>query len=197
MAISKRAFAGNGFGRKFAWVDLANSEQWDGFGRLTDHLLDPLWLQDFLRHWRYRLPVAQRRHSNELVRLRRTLRRAAEQLASGAGVHPKELAEINAVLVVPSYARIIKSDGAFRRELSPLRLGWPWVRAQIAASFVDFLVHYQSNRLKICPNRGCRWAFYDVTKGNTRRWCNDRRCGNRDRVRRARAAQKRRATRRP
>jgi predicted RNA-binding Zn ribbon-like protein len=55
----------------------------------------------------------------------------------------------------------------------------------------------EPRRLKICPNRGCRWVFYDRTKGKTRVWCNDRTCGNRERVRRARAAhkQKRPATR--
>ena len=48
-------------------------------------------------------------------------------------------------------------------------------------AFVDLVA-----RLKICPNHGCRWVFYDETRGNTRRWCDDRSCGNRDKVRRLR-----------
>jgi len=44
-----------------------------------------------------------------------------------------------------------------------------------------------SARVKICRNADCRWVFYDTTKARSRRWCSDKVCGNRDRVRRARA----------
>ncbi len=40
-----------GFGREFAWLDLANTLEWDGYGKVTDHLSDPVWLSRILKHW--------------------------------------------------------------------------------------------------------------------------------------------------
>jgi hypothetical protein len=44
------------------------------------------------------------------------------------------------------------------------------------------------DRLRICGNRRCRLVFLDASKSASRRWCDDAGCGNRDRVRRHRAA---------
>jgi hypothetical protein len=44
------------------------------------------------------------------------------------------------------------------------------------------------DRLLICGNPHCRLVFIDESKSGTRRWCDDAGCGNRDRVRRHRAA---------
>jgi hypothetical protein len=43
-------------------------------------------------------------------------------------------------------------------------------------------------RLLICGNPHCRLVFIDASKSGTRRWCDDAGCGNRNRVRRHRAA---------
>lgn len=43
-------------------------------------------------------------------------------------------------------------------------------------------------RLLMCGNPHCRLVFLDASKSGTRRWCDDAGCGNRDRVRRHRAA---------
>ncbi|PTL56460.1 CGNR zinc finger domain-containing protein [Paraconexibacter algicola] len=38
-------------------------------------------------------------------------------------------------------------------------------------------------RLKICPADDCGWAFYDVSRNRSRRWCSMEVCGNRAKVR--------------
>ncbi len=38
-------------------------------------------------------------------------------------------------------------------------------------------------RLKICPATDCRWAYYDVSRNSSRRWCTMRTCGNRSKTR--------------
>jgi predicted RNA-binding Zn ribbon-like protein len=43
-------------------------------------------------------------------------------------------------------------------------------------------------RLLTCGNPACRLVFLDASKSGTRRWCDDAGCGNRNRVRRHRAA---------
>jgi predicted RNA-binding Zn ribbon-like protein len=72
----------------------------------------------------------------------------------------------------------------------PVQIGWPAVMALIADSLAEALSRQMHDRLKICANTGCTWVFVDRTKGRVKRWCSDATCGNRDRVRRSRAAHK-------
>lgn len=183
-------FLAEGFGQQYPWLDLVNSQQWDGFGRLTDHLLNAAWIALFLRRWEMGPKRADGLPRADLIRLRALLRGIAEKLATGGLLDTPDIAAINTALEVPVQQRVERRGLEFRRKLVPLRGGWPWIRAQIVSSLAEMLTQRQVYRLKICPNAGCRWVFYDLTKGNVRRWCNDKRCGNRDRVRRARSAAK-------
>jgi predicted RNA-binding Zn ribbon-like protein len=182
----------SGFGGQFAWLDFVNSQERDGFGCLTDHLRNPLWLANFLRHFHLADSLPPSVPLRALADLREFLRGVAENLAAGRALSASDLRTLNAALMVPARQKLFQHQNGFRAELFPVRPGWPWILSRIAASLADTLTRYDRERVKICANDGCRWAYYDVTKGSTRRWCNDRTCGNRDRVRRARAAAKRR-----
>jgi predicted RNA-binding Zn ribbon-like protein len=184
-----------GFGSQFAWLDLVNSEERDGFGRLTDHLRNPLWLANFWRHFHLTDSLPPAVPLRSLASLREFLRGVAENLAAGRSLSASDLRTLNAALMVPARQKLFQHQNGFRAELFPVRSGLPWILSRIAASLADTLTRYDGERVKICANDGCRWAYYDVTKGSTRRWCSDRTCGNRDRVRRARAAAKRRSLR--
>ncbi|WP_346533925.1 CGNR zinc finger domain-containing protein [Micromonospora sp. DPT] len=48
-------------------------------------------------------------------------------------------------------------------------------------------------RLKVCARDTCRWAFYDASRNQARRWCSMAGCGNYIKMKRAYAARKRRA----
>ena len=181
-----------GFGSQFAWLDFVNSQERDGFGRMTDHLRNPLWLVNFSHHFHLADPLPPSAPLRTLADLREFLRGVAENLAAGRTLSASDIRRLNDALMVPARQKLFQHQNGFRAELFPLRSGWPWILSRIAASLADTLTHYDRERVKICANDGCRWAYYDVTKGNMRRWCNDRTCGNRDRVRRARAAAKRR-----
>ncbi len=181
-----------GFGSQFAWLDFVNSQERDGFGRMTDHLRNPFWLVNFSHHFHLADPLPPSAPLRTLADLREFLRGVAENLAAGRTLSASDIRRLNDALMVPARQKLFQHQNGFRAELFPLRSGWPWILSRIAASLADTLTHYDRERVKICANDGCRWAYYDVTKGNMRRWCNDRTCGNRDRVRRARAAAKRR-----
>src|SRR5216684_123427 len=91
-------FHANGFGKVAPWVDLVNSEEWNGFGKLTDHLANPRWLATFLKHWDlYPLP-SKDVPRGKLVQLRELLRRAAEKLAAGGSLGARELSILNQAL---------------------------------------------------------------------------------------------------
>jgi predicted RNA-binding Zn ribbon-like protein len=49
-------------------------------------------------------------------------------------------------------------------------------------------------RLKVCARDSCRWAFYDASRNQVRRWCSMAGCGNHVKMRRAYAARKVRQT---
>jgi len=46
------------------------------------------------------------------------------------------------------------------------------------------------SRLKVCARDSCRWAFYDASRNQVRRWCSMAGCGNHIKMRRAYAARK-------
>lgn len=175
------------------WLDLVNSEQWDGFGNFKDHLLDRSWVTKFLRYWNLHLSIQAKTAYKELAGLRNGLRRMAERIAMGRPLRSRELRLLNNTLKVPARQTIAIRNRQINLELTPLRSDWAWIRSRTVVSFVQTLAGNGPKRIKICPNTGCRWVFYDSTKGNVRRWCNDRRCGNRDRARRARAREKKKA----
>jgi predicted RNA-binding Zn ribbon-like protein len=45
-------------------------------------------------------------------------------------------------------------------------------------------------RLKVCARHTCRWAFYDASRNQARRWCSMAGCGNHIKMQRAYAARK-------
>lgn len=45
-------------------------------------------------------------------------------------------------------------------------------------------------RLKVCARDTCRWAFYDASKNQVRRWCSMAGCGNHIKMQRAYATRK-------
>jgi predicted RNA-binding Zn ribbon-like protein len=190
MSQAASVFYKHGFGKVAPWVDLTNSEEWDGFGKFTDHLSNPRWLHSFLKHWKFDPLPAKHIPRLDLLQLRRVLRRTAEELAAGQPPNPAHLSKLNHALNVPVRQRLVQNQNGLRTELLPVKKDWRWVMARIAASLGEMLASQQAERIRICANSDCRWIFYDPTKARIKRWCKDRTCGNRARVRRSRALQK-------
>jgi predicted RNA-binding Zn ribbon-like protein len=191
MKIRQDNYVAAGFGREFLWLDLANTLEWDGYGNLTDHLRDSSWIATILKHWTLAQQLPHPVPLRQLAALRALLRRLAAKLISDDSLDARDLTALNLYLKVPAREKLFQRQNGVRSELVPLHAGWPWLLSRIAASFAEMLALGRLDRLKNCPNEGCKWVFYDQTKANTRRWCNDRACGNRDRVRRARTRARR------
>jgi predicted RNA-binding Zn ribbon-like protein len=190
MVPASHQFRIHKFGQAAPWVDLANSEMWDGYGHLTDFLDDPQWISDFLEFWRFRVSTPGPAVLRDLRELRKLLRGFAEKTTNGAAIQPRDLEALNSWLKVPVFRRLVENQNGLRLTHEPVQIGWPAVLAQIADSLAEALATHQHARLKICANSDCAWIFVDRTKGRVKRWCSDATCGNRDRVRRSRAAHK-------
>jgi predicted RNA-binding Zn ribbon-like protein len=87
-----------------------------------------------------------------------------------------------------SHLRVMPADGAYV---------WGWDRSgddggalldsplwPVAQSAAELLTSPKLNRVKLCAGEGCGWVFLDESRNNSRRWCDSRDCGNRERVRR-------------
>lgn len=169
------------------WLDLVNSRMGDGFGEWTDHLLDARWVTRFLRYWgTASRDLAPGSAPAQLTDLREVLCSMTEIVAAGATLGSSHLEVLNAYLREPGFPQVARSAGKLVVTPEPVRPGWRWIRARIVVSFIRD-VQACPERIKTCGNPDCRWAFHDATRGNIRRWCRDRRCGNRLRVRRSRA----------
>jgi predicted RNA-binding Zn ribbon-like protein len=187
---AKNLFQTEGFGAATPWLDLANSDLRDGFGSAKDLLDDPAWMRSFLVRWNFRAAGKKTVPVTQLRGLRNLLRSLIEK-AGATELRDADVAELNTWLKVAVFPQLVKNQNGFTLLLRATKIGWPAILSAIAESFARTLLEGQAGRLKLCANEDCRWAFIDRTKGNIRRWCNDATCGNRDRVRRSRASQKR------
>jgi len=187
MAKLQYDFLAHAHGKTAPWIDLVNSEEWDTFGRRIDHLNDPAWVPYFVRQWRLTKPSRELAPIARLKTLRAALRKSSEALFHDKPIPSPELRELNAALNLRGKQQLFQRQNGLRVELVPDRPGWRWILAEVARSFVETVADGESARIKICRNDDCRWVFYDQTKGKTRCWCSSKSCGNRERVRRARA----------
>src|SRR5260370_32063075 len=139
MKTPRNVFYAHGFGKAASWVDLANSEEWDGFGKRTDQLNDPEWLAAFLKHWKL-APISPGKSSRlALVNLRNFLRRAAQMLAAGPALGSREISKLNHALNVRVRQRLVRRQNGGRADLVPVRRDGNWALSQIAASLAGRL----------------------------------------------------------
>ena len=59
--------------------------------------------------------------------------------------------------------------------------------ALIAEAIIEELATGRPERLRVCANDRCRWAFFDSSPTGRRRWCDMRSCGNQAKAARHRA----------
>lgn len=167
-------------------LDLVNSQH--GLGR--DLLEDEGWLNDFLERWGYSTAAAA--DAASLVDLRRLMRRIVETVARGGRPARADLARLNASLRGGRLAPVLAADGPeFELRLVPGKRDAASVRAELAAALAELLANGEPERLKVCDNPGCRFAFYDASRNRSRRWCSHTTCGNLDKVKRFRARRRR------
>ncbi|MCA9918782.1 MAG: CGNR zinc finger domain-containing protein [Anaerolineales bacterium] len=189
MSNQQQQFLEDGFGSTL-WLDIVNSEHYDGFGNCTDHLQDVSWLATFLAHYQFS-SIPSQPLPEELLDFRQWLRHIAQKMAQSASLAPADVDILNRYLREPGVrlVRYLPGPADYRLTFQPVQLNWRWVLAETAVSLAQMLNPQKQKRIKICPNPGCNWVFFDTTRGNNRRWCNDLTCGNRDKVRRHRSRQ--------
>jgi predicted RNA-binding Zn ribbon-like protein len=114
------------------------------------------------------------------VRLRDALYAVFEAVAEGRRPSEKDLAIFNEHL---AHLRLTSDltwcyQGGCRELDGPL--------CDIVRAALELLEPDRRARVGVCGNDTCRFLFFDVTKNRTRRWCEMKTCGNREKARRFR-----------
>jgi predicted RNA-binding Zn ribbon-like protein len=117
---------------------------------------------------------------------RETLYRAFSAIAAGKHVHPEDVQQINdAAIEALKQRKLMRTNGDYRWEwqsggANPLdRILWP-----VAASAADLLTSKDRNDIRECGAPDCEWLFLDHSRNGSRRWCDMKSCGNRQKARR-------------
>jgi predicted RNA-binding Zn ribbon-like protein len=129
----------------------------------------------------------------ELARIRRVrsaLREVVDAVVDGRKPEPDAVHLVNATLEARRPTRL-ELDGTalrigHRHAASPI----DDALALIAEAIVEELATGRPERLRVCANDRCRWAFFDSSPTGRRRWCDMRSCGNQAKAARYRARMK-------
>jgi predicted RNA-binding Zn ribbon-like protein len=121
--------------------------------------------------------------------LRESIHRVISRAIAGESQDENDLSALNRELSIAlSHLRVMPAGGAY---------GWAWDRSgddggttldsplwPVAQSAGELLTSPKLGRVKVCAGEDCGWVFLDESRNGSRRWCDSRDCGNRERVRR-------------
>jgi predicted RNA-binding Zn ribbon-like protein len=138
-----------------------------------------------------RLQARRRRREEQTslrtaISYRESLYRVFSALAQGTAVPPGDLQQINHLaLRAMVHRRLVRVDDGYRWEWNPNarlmldRILWP-----IALSATQLLTSSQLSTVRMCEAPDCAWLFLDQSRNRSRRWCDMKVCGNRQKARR-------------
>ena len=118
------------------------------------------------------------------IELRERLRALLEERAHG-GAQAHTVAGLNALAVGAPLVATLDGDGAVT--LAPATGGLDGAIAALLAIVARAALDGTWERLKVCADDDCRWAFYDRSRNRSGSWCSMAVCGNRAKARNFRA----------
>lgn len=133
-------------------------------------------------------PDGAKRAWRSAVALREALYNVIAAASEGRKARPADLEIVNRhVAETFRGAELAPAGGRFA--LATRSDAWldPIIRPVMRAA-VDLLTSDAVTRVGRCADDSCAWLFLDTTRNKTRRWCDMKLCGNRNKVRRFREA---------
>lgn len=157
-------------------------------------LMDQEWLSAWLKE---HILAADRLPEHDvieqLLQLRSLLWNAVQRIVEKQSPDQDLLEQLNAYMAKGPVIRQItwnQVDEHHEVTLLPLYFTWEQVIAEIASSFATAVYAKETSRFRICENPHCLWVYYDDTRNRSKRYCDDKACGNLIKVRRFRARKK-------
>ncbi len=99
-------------------------------------------------------------------------------------IYPVDSATLNEAASASGLRMRFGPDG--RPRLEPEASGVVGALGRIVAALYSSTRDERWSRLKLCGDPTCRWAFYDLSRNHSSRWCDMASCGNRQKARRFR-----------
>ncbi|MGH7764575.1 MAG: CGNR zinc finger domain-containing protein, partial [Candidatus Dormibacteraceae bacterium] len=99
-------------------------------------------------------------------------------------IYPIDTATLNEAAAASRLRMRFGPDGKPR--LEPEASGVVGAIGRIVAALYAASQDERWPRLKLCGDTSCRWAFYDLSRNHSSRWCDMASCGNRQKARRFR-----------
>jgi len=129
-----------------------------------------------------------KKSADDLLQSAREMRECVERIfaaaADGRRVAPEDLAMLNSWLTTAAAHRTVqKHDSSF---------AWTWQKEansgegllwRVAATAAELLTSPELCFVRRCRADNCRWLFLDKSKNHSRRWCDMKICGNREKAR--------------
>jgi predicted RNA-binding Zn ribbon-like protein len=131
-------------------------------------------------------PEEARAVLSRAVVLREAVHRTLSAVIAGEPRNEGALSAINRELSgALSRLRVVSAGGDAYVWASDQEDGLPLERPlwPVARSAAELLTSPKLGRVKVCAGEGCGWLFLDESRNASRKWCNSRDCGNRERVR--------------
>ncbi|MGE5595660.1 MAG: CGNR zinc finger domain-containing protein [Hyphomicrobiales bacterium] len=151
-----------------------------------DSLLSPSDLQAWLaEHRLLNHPGGADTVTDRDLQRARALRHALRGLARANHdriADPAALAELNQLAAELPLA--VRFGGVDDARLVPLGTGSDAALARLVAAVFEAMQERTWERVKICREDTCQWAFYDNSRNRSGAWCSMAVCGNRNKVRR-------------
>lgn len=172
-----------------ACIDFVNSAFTDHLegGEGGDRIGSARWQEWFLSRYQLELEHPDSAPLDELVTLRKDLRRILEKWSREGALSPRDVRLLDTrISAAPVRQRVAGTGAQLELTHEALRRDWEWVLAGVAASAVELIGTGDARRLKTCANPNCSWMFYDGTVNRSRRFCSTNPCGSLIRVRRFR-----------
>ena len=76
-------------------------------------------------------------------------------------------------------SKIIKSKDGYVWDPAGNKTKLDWILNPIICSAADLFVSDELKKVKVCSDPACGWLFLDVSRNQSRRWCDMQDCGNR------------------
>lgn len=96
---------------------------------------------------------------------------------------PRDERDIAALDDVVDAAGLAPSFSTHGVRLAARADGVPGTLGDLLAVVDEAMADGTWQRLKLCDDEGCRWAFYDQSRNRSGRWCDMAVCGNRNKAR--------------
>jgi predicted RNA-binding Zn ribbon-like protein len=111
----------------------------------------------------------------DTIRLREILRRALRS-DGGRGRPAPAARDLNRLAQRAPLLLTFTGDASVG--LEPTVSGFDGALGRIMAAVFEAIRSGAWQRLKVCANERCQWAFYDASKNRSARWCEMADCGN-------------------